>query len=115
MRKIEDYSFGSVCVDGQKYGRDLIVYPERIHEGLWRKEGHRLHIEDILDVLDDPPEVLVVGCGESARMVVDPAVEATLERLSVKLVAEATKSACDRFNELSQEGKRVVAALHLTC
>jgi len=115
MRKIERYSFGSISIDGRRYDRDLIIYPEVIQTGWWRKEGHRLHLEDIRGVLENPPEVLVVGCGESGGMTVDPEVAAALERLSVELVAEPTKSACKRFNELSREGRRVVAALHLTC
>lgn len=115
MRKIESYSFGAVSVDGHRYTRDLIIYPGRIESGWWRKEGHRLHLEDITDVLENPPEVLVVGRGDSARMVVDAAVEKELEKRDIELVAEPTAAACERYNELSREGKHVVAALHLTC
>ncbi len=115
MRKIEGYSFGSVSIDGKRYTSDLIVYPERVEAGWWRGEGHRLRVEDISGVLEEPPEVLVVGRGSSAQMVVDAGVEKELERRGVELVAEPTETACERFNELSREGKRVVAALHLTC
>ena len=115
MRNIEDYSFGTVRVDGKRYNKDLIVYPENIHSSWWRKEGHRLRIEDIAGVLEDPPEVLVVGRGASAQMVVDPEVVRELEARGVELVAEPTEKACASFNDLSREGKRVVAVLHLTC
>lgn len=115
MRKIEGYSFGSVRVDGRRYNKDLIVYPGNIQSNWWRREGHRLRVEDIAGVLDDPPEVLVVGRGASAQMIVDPEVTKELERRGVEMVAGPTEEACDRFNELSREGKRVVAALHLTC
>ena len=115
MRRIESYSFGAISVDGNRYTSDLIIYPGRVESGWWRKEGHRLHIEDIPEVLKNPPEVLVVGRGDSARLVVDAEVEKELQRREIKLVAEPTKAACERFNELSREGKHVVAALHLTC
>ena len=115
MRKIEGYSFGAVSVDGHRYTSDLIIYPGRIESNWWRKEGHRLQVEDISGVLKDQPEVLVVGRGESGVMVVDPTVEKELEMRKIELVAEPTKAACERFNELSREGKHVVAALHLTC
>lgn len=115
MKRIEGYSFGSVSVDGRRYTSDLIVFPESIRSDWWRKEGHRLRVEDIPEVLEDPPEILVVGRGDSAQMVVDPDVKRELEKRDVELVAEPTGSACERFNELSREGKRVVAALHLTC
>jgi len=115
MSKIEKYSFGSIHVDGRKYGRDLIIYPGKVHPEWWRKEGHKLQLEDIPEVLADPPEVLVVGQGDPGRMQVDRRVAETLSNLRVQLVVAPTQKACDTFNELSQKGKRVVAALHLTC
>jgi hypothetical protein len=115
MKKIEKYSFGVIKVDGQGYQQDLIIYPDRVQSGWWRKEGHRLQLEDIQTVLADPPETLVVGRGEPGRMQVDTRVVEELERLNVRLVAAPTRDACEKFNELMEEGKHVVAALHLTC
>jgi hypothetical protein len=115
MAKIEKYSFGSISIDGRAYDKDLIIYPDRVQDGWWRKEGHRLQIDDIRDVLADPPEVLVVGQGDSARMRVDPRVNEALAKLEVQLIAAPTKRACEEFNRLSAQGKHVVAALHLTC
>jgi hypothetical protein len=114
-KRIERYSFGSIAVDGTDYSSDLIIYPDRIRADWWRKEGHVLHVEDLTDVLDNPPEVLVVGQGDPGRMRVDPAVAERLEKLNVQLVAAPTKVACERFNDLSRQGRSVVAALHLTC
>jgi hypothetical protein len=115
MSRIERYSFGSIDVEGRKYEKDIIIYPDRVQSDWWRKEGHRLQLDDIPDVLTQPPDVLVVGQGDPGRMQVDPRVAETLDRLNVQLVAGPTRMACNRFNELSEQGARVVAALHLTC
>ena len=115
MDRIKDYSFGSVSVDGQRHTHDLIVHPERVQADWWRKEGHRLRIEDIHDILADPPDVLIVGRGASAQMIVDPELEQALVKRGIDLIAEPTRLACERFNQLSREGRRVTAALHLTC
>lgn len=115
MKRIEDYSFGTIRIDGQKYQQDVIVYPDRVDSGWWRKEGHRLQLEDISGVLVAPPQTLVVGQGEPGKMKVDKRVAEELERLNVRLIAAPTRVACDRFNKLAEEGKHVVAALHLTC
>lgn len=115
MKRIEHYCFGTISIDGQKYQQDLIIYPDRIDSGWWRKEGHRLQLEDISGVLAAPPEALVVGQGDPGKMHVDGRVAEELERLNVRLIAAPTRVACDKFNELLGEGKHVVAALHLTC
>ncbi len=115
MKRIEHYSFGKISIDGEEYRQDLIVYPDRVDSGWWRKEGHRLQLEDISGVLTAPPDALVVGQGEPGKMKVDGRVAEELERLNVDLIAAPTRVACDTFNELTQQGKRVVAALHLTC
>jgi hypothetical protein len=115
MNEIKKYSFGSITVDGQTFESDLIIYPHKIESGWWRKEGHRLQVEDLSDVLSDPPEILVIGKGASGRMSVDPKVFEALSKSNVQIVAEPTSKACDRFNELQKQGRRVVAALHLTC
>lgn len=115
MARINAYSFGSISVDGHSYRDDLIIYPDRVQSDWWRKEGHKLQLDDIPDVLAEPPEILVVGQGDPGRMQIAPPVAEELDRLDVRLVAAPTKKACSEFNRLSEEGKRVVAALHLTC
>lgn len=115
MRKIENYSFGSVEVDGRRFRKDLIVYPDKIAPEWWRKKGHRLQLEDLTGVFEDPPEVLVVGQGDSGMMQIDPSVIHRLEALGIQLIAARTGEACEKFNGLSSEGKQAVAALHLTC
>jgi hypothetical protein len=115
MNNIEHYSFGAIQVNGEPYRQDLIIYQDRVESGWWRTEGHRLRLEDIPAVLADPPEVFVVGQGDPGKMQVDERVVEELDRLGIQLVSLPTRAACDTFNELSREGKHVVAALHLTC
>jgi len=115
MAKIEEYRFGSIRIDGHVYEADLIIFSDRIQQNWWRKEGHTLQMEDIGEILQGPPEALVIGQGESGRMKIDPRVDEELRKLRIEVFAAPTKAACRKFNELSEQGKRVVAALHLTC
>jgi hypothetical protein len=41
----------------------VIVLPERVLRGWWRREGHGLVLEDLDEVLDELPERLLVGTG----------------------------------------------------
>ena len=114
---IESYKFGVIVINGKKYTSDIIVFPEHVIDGWWRKEGHRLHVEDIEEILkhEPKPKVLIVGTGYYGLVKISPEVENTLESHGIKLVAQPTREACQTFNKNLKSGKRVVGAFHLTC
>ncbi len=112
---IESYDFGRIVVDGKEYTTDLIIFPDRVEDGWWRKVGHQLHIEDIEEVVDKVPDVLVVGTGYSALMKVPAETKRYIEEREIELVIQPTKRACETYNKLIQSGKKAVAAFHLTC
>ena len=111
---IDSYSFGSMTVDGKEYKEDLIVFKDKIKSNWWRREGHRVSLEDIEDVIEEKPDVLVLGTGYHGLVKVSKEVVERLRELGIELVAKPTKEACEEFNKLSKS-KKVVAALHLTC
>jgi len=39
---IEEYTFGSMTIDGHHYSSDLKIFPNHITSNWWRKEGHVL-------------------------------------------------------------------------
>ena len=111
---IDSYDFGRIVINGKRYNNDLIVFPDKVRDGWWRKEGHRLHVEDLKDVLEAKPEVLVVGTGYSGLMTVPPETRKYVQSGGIELIAQRTAEACKTFNRLVQS-RKVVAALHLTC
>lgn len=113
--RIEKYSFGKMVVDGVTYTRDLKIFPDRIKPEWWRKQGHLLQVEDIEDILEYKPEVLVVGKGAFGFMKISPEVERKLESLGIELIAEKTGDAAGTFNRLVVEKRKVCGAFHLTC
>ena len=112
---IDEYSFGRIVIDGKTYRQDVIVFPDRVKPNWWRREGHSLCLEDLEEVLRDPPEVLVVGTGYLGLMRVPREVREKLEEMGIRVVVEKTGKAYRTFNKLLSEGRRVAAALHLTC
>ena len=113
--RIDSYSFGVMRVGGSEYRTDLIVFPDRVEPDWWRKQGHSLVIEDLDDVLDFKPEILIVGKGDSGLMQIPASTEKALLERGIELRAENTGRACQIFNEQIQKGKKVVGAFHLTC
>ena len=112
--KIDRYQFGEIVVDGKRYARDVIVYPDHVEDHWRREQGHSLTPEDIGQVLQSPPDVLVIGQGTSSRMDVPFETRRKLREAGIRVVAEPTPQACETYNQLRRK-QRVVAALHLTC
>ncbi len=115
-RKIELYRFGQIVVDGIRYTSDLKILGEKVIPNWWRKEGHLLVAEDIKDLLEAAPDVLVVGRGAYSAMKIAPDLERLLAAREIALVAGPTSKAVAEYNALAASGeKRVCAAFHLTC
>lgn len=112
--QIESYRFGQLVVDGRSHHQDLIILPDRVLGGWWRKEGHALHPEDLEAVFEAKPDLLVVGQGASGLMEVTSETMRALEAAGIDLVAQSTEEACQTYNRF-REQRSVAAALHLTC
>lgn len=110
---IERYAFGTITIEGKTYTRDVIIFPEWVFSPWWRKEGHLLQKEDLAEVLDRKPEILVIGQGNMGVMSVPQKLIDELIAEGIEVITGRTGKAVDTYNEL--KGKRVIAALHLTC
>jgi hypothetical protein len=109
---IEDYSFGRIVIDGKTYTSDVIIFPDRVMDNWWRKDGHNLSIEDLDEVIKYGPRTLVIGTGSSGIMKVKEETREFLESRGIEVIVENTKRACEILNSL---GPNAVGAFHLTC
>jgi hypothetical protein len=113
--KITGYRFGRITVGGETYEKDVLVLPPRVLSPWWREQGHSLAPADLEQVLDEAPELLVVGTGAHGAMRVPSVTLQHLDTAGIAVEVMTTERACNRFNELLEQGLRVAAALHLTC
>ncbi|UCE19088.1 MAG: hypothetical protein JSV84_01715 [Gemmatimonadota bacterium] len=111
---IDSYRFGEIVIDGHPYTSDVVIYPDRVDSSWWRKEGHCLSIDDLKNIVENEPEILVVGTGDAGVMTIPEETVEYLQQKGINLIAERTGQAWHTYNRLSGSGK-VVAALHLTC
>jgi hypothetical protein len=112
---IDLYQFGRIVINGVSYNSDCLIVGGAVRAGWWRKEGHSLSAEDLKAVFAAKPSVLIVGCGASGMMDVPEQTRQVLQENGIRLESLDTHEAVQRFNELSEAGKNVAAALHLTC
>lgn len=113
--RITHYEFGKITIKDKTYISDVIVYPEKVNSSWWRKEGHQLCIEDIEEVLNYSPEIVVVGTGAYGLLTVLEETKKFLEQRNIQLLIFPTKEAVKKFNELDTQNKKVVGCFHLTC
>jgi len=111
--KIEAYRFGEIIVDGKVYDHDVILSGSEVRRWV-RRESHNASWEEVEDLLELKPEVVIFGTGAMGVMRVPSEVIDKLRSQGVEVVIEQTERAVEIYNQLSRE-KKVVAALHLTC
>lgn len=111
---IDSYDFGRIVINGRTYTSDVIIFPNIVKDGWWRKEGHKLHVDDIEEAVREKPDVLVVGSGYSGLMTIPRETADYIRSSGIELIAENTEKATEIYNKLSKS-KMVIAALHLTC
>ncbi len=114
---VRHYEFGRIVVDGKEYTRDIIITPSRVIENWWRKEGHRVYLEDLekYGVFNESFEIIVFGTGYHGLVVIEREVIEELKKRGIEYIAEPTRRAVEIYNKLVQDGKKVVGAFHLTC
>ncbi|MFH2026224.1 MAG: MTH938/NDUFAF3 family protein, partial [bacterium] len=110
----ENYKFGEMVIEGQKYQRDLIILPDRIIQKWWRKEGHRLILDDISAIPLSQIECLIIGTGRFGMMKVDGELLQKVSDEGIECIVEKTGEAVKKFNSIIHL-KKVAVAFHLTC
>jgi len=114
--RVDAYVFGRITIDGVDYTSDVIILPDGVRSPWWRAAGGHVYAPgDMGPVFEvgSPWVVLGTGCYDRVQVT-----DATLEALATagsEVVIEPTPRAVETFNRLVDEGREVVAALHLTC
>lgn len=112
---IEQYSFGNIVINGEKYMNDVKIIQGNVVPSWWRKSGHHVEIEDVEDIIGTQPEILVIGKGQPGHMSSSRRLQEFLENNDIELIEEKTTEAVETFNRLYKAGKNVAAGFHLSC
>ena len=106
--------FGAIRVSGKTYRSDVIIYPDHTNSQWWRKQGHSLVVDDIKEVIDARPDVIIVGTGQPGLMQVSDETLAAIKQLNIETIVMPTEQACKEYNRIAPK-KNVIACLHPTC
>jgi hypothetical protein len=115
--RIENFSFGSIQIDGRTYAHDVVIDRGQIRKR--RKGASKRHRDSYghtpLSAEEKIPwrcRRLVIGTGAAGALPVMDSVQAEARRRDVELVTVPTKRAIDL---LATDAKDTNAILHVTC
>jgi hypothetical protein len=112
---IEKYTSGRIIINNKTYHQDLKIIKGQVVDSWWRKTGHLVDVNDMDDVLNASPDIIVIGTGYAENMRVSEDLTSETRHRDITLVAEDTYKAVQTFNELFSKGKNVSGVFHLTC
>ena len=120
MPRIESFSFGSIVIGSKTYGRDILILPDgtikrRRASTRFGIGSHVIKKGEINELVKANPEVVVVGTGTNAWAQLASDAELCVKEAKIELIALPSEKAAEKFNQLTDEGKKVAALIHITC
>ena len=112
MAFIEDVAFSRLVVGGKVYRSATIVYPNSADGRWWRKDGMKFLPEDFDGVIQQKPDVVVLGVGFSAKVSVPEETRKRFAQEGILCIVADTPEAVQQFNEL-RKTRKVIGAFHL--
>lgn len=119
---IQEYRFGSIIIDSKTYNYDVEV--RWTGEVLFwrRKESHIIDVEDVKGAVEQNPEIVIIGTGESGVAQVTENAQDFIKEKGIELIIDKTREAVKTFNivkeeseEEEEEQKKAIGLFHLTC
>ena len=109
------YKNRCINADGKIYCRDLKILGNEVYTNWWRKEGHRVDEDDLMDVLFANPDIMVIGMGYAGFMEVSSSLRSALKDRNIELILGKTPEAVKIFNSIQSRRRKIAGAFHLTC
>jgi hypothetical protein len=119
---IEEYKFGSITIDGKTYNHDVEVRWTGEVLKWWRVESHIIDKEDVKRAIDQNPDTIIIGTGESGVARVTAEAQKEILSKGIELIVDKTGEAVKMFNVVNKESReeerkqnKVIGLFHLTC
>jgi len=111
---INEFKYGFFKVDKKDHYGDIKLIDGGVKQWSTR-EGFKISVEDIKDILKTKPEMVLIGTGASGLLKISEGVEMEIRGRKVRLQKGKTMDMCELYNKLEKEGKKVNALLCATC
>ncbi len=119
---IEEYNFGSIKINGNDYEEDVEVrWTDEVLPWV-QKERHKIDVEEIKRAVEQKPDTIIIGTGESGLTKVTEEAQEEIRKNGIKLIIDETENAIKTFNVIKEDSEeengkqeKVIGLFHLTC
>jgi len=119
---IEKFSWGQFTINGEIHseagegvGKDICIVNGQVTAWAERK-GHRLKTKMVACILDRDIDILLIGNGVNGAIKVLKKTQMMIYEHGVQtLIIMKTPEACQVYNEMIRQGKKVALLAHGTC
>ena len=115
MVVINSTKFGSITVNGKTYYDDVIVTWDDEVKEIHLNIRHLFGLPEFNQIASKKPDVLIIGTGDSGLLRVSEDIKRLCKERGIELTEMTSKGAIEKFNEIFNQGKKVVAFIHVTC
>ena len=119
MAKIGKLSFGSIIIGGKKYRKDVLIFADgtvkKRKGGFLMFGSHNIKKEEIEELAQGEPEMIIIGTGTNDKASLAPEVENWAKGKNLNLLVQPSYEATAKLNESAAEKKKVAAFIHITC
>lgn len=118
MPRIENYTFGELCIDNRSYQTDIIITAQgEIKQRdtkytLTFQSRHTISLEEIVVLCEEEPEVIIIGTGEHGRVRLSQEAEQYLQKQQIEIIIGRTPVIIEKYNKCT---KKKIAWLHPRC
>jgi hypothetical protein len=119
VAKIDELNFGFIVVESRKYHRDILIFAD----GMIKKQkggflmfgSHEIKKQELEELSQGQPEIIIVGIGTNGAARVAPEVENWAKGKNLSLLIQPSYDAVARTNELVEQENKIAALIQITC
>lgn len=111
---IDNFTFGKFIVDGETFNSNITLINDKAKKHRYLP-NHELKIDDFIELVESKPDYIIIGNGASGVIQVQDEIIEYIEKHGIKIIIEKTGDACNTYNKMIKQGKKVAAFLHDTC
>lgn len=111
---INEHKFGFFRINNKPYYGDIKILDKKVKT--WdNREHHDLNLNQIKDLLEINPNVIIIGTGNSGLLKMSTEAQAAVLSKRIELFAGKNTDAIQKYNEAISKNKKIAALFHATC